>query len=301
MNFKAMSVFCKVVDHGVMAHAAEDLQLTPAAVSKIVGDLEESLGIRLLQRTTRRLQLTEAGMHYYEACVKILQDIEDVHQQFSQLSQEVKGRLKIAAPMSYGLTQLSKVIRDFNRLYPKVSISLHLEDATVNLIEEGYDIAIRIQREMKDSSLVASLFAEFSHHLVCSKSYRKEKGAIQTPDDLKDHRCLAYTHAKQRNRWVMTYRGRTYMHSFEPAVAVNNSLFLKDLMMQGQGLCLLPSFLIEKELKAESVVRVLPHYAFEPAKGWIVYPSRRFHPPAVTRFVEFFCKHNKIPQGAGDL
>lgn len=301
MNFKSMSVFCKVVDHGVMAHAAEDLQLTPAAVSKIVGDLEESLGIRLLQRTTRRLQLTEAGMHYYEACVKILQDIEDVHQQFSQLSQEVKGRLKIAAPMSYGLTQLSAVIREFHGMYPKVSITLHLEDATVNLIEEGYDIAIRIQREMKDSSLVASLFAEYPHHLVCSKSYKKEKGAIQTPDDLKEQRCLAYTHAKQRNRWVMSYRGRTYTHAFEPAVAVNNSLFLKDLMMQGEGIGLLPSFLIERELKAGSVIPVLPQYIFEPAKGWIVYPSRRFHPPAVTRFVEFFCKRNKIPRGAGDL
>lgn len=301
MNIKSMAVFCKVVDKGVMAHAAEDLQMTAAAVSKIIGELEDKLGLRLMQRTTRRLQLTEAGARYYQACVRILQDIDEVHQQFSQLSTEVKGRLKIAAPMSYGLTQLTGLIRDFKRLHPEVEIAMHLEDTTVDLIAEGYDIAIRIQREMKDSTLVGRLFAEFPHYLVCSRSYQKEMGAIKTFDDLAGQRCLAYSNSRQRSRWVMSYRGQTFTHPFQPHIEVNNSLFLKDLMLQGQGICLLPSFLIAKEVKTRKVVHLLPHYSFEPGKGWIVYPSRKFHPPAVTRFVEFFCKRNQIPRGAGDL
>ncbi|HYX38893.1 MAG TPA: LysR family transcriptional regulator [Oligoflexus sp.] len=294
MNIRSMSVFCKVVDKSVMAHAAQELQMTPAAVSKIIGELEEKLGVRLLQRTTRRLQLTEAGTRYYHACVKILQEIDDVHQQFSQLSTEVQGRLRITAPMSYGLTMLANAIRDFKMLHPNVEISLQLEDAAVNLIEEGFDLAIRIQRKMKDSSLVANLFGEFKHYLVCSRAYKDEMGSIRTPEDLGNHRCLAYTNSMHRNRWIFHRNDKSFTHHFQPHIEANSSLFLSELMRQGQGVCLLPSFLIEEAVKRKEVVHLLPQYALESGKGWIVYPSRKFQPPAVTRFVEFFCKRQKI-------
>lgn len=293
MNLRLMSIFCKVVETGVMAHAAGELDMTPAAVTKAIGELEHSLGLRLLNRTTRKMQLTAAGLQYYDACVAVLSQVSEMHSQFSSLASEVKGRLKIVAPMSYGVSNISDVLVAFTKEYPKVDLVVHLEDGPTDLIEEGYDLAIRIQRNMKDSSLIAKSFGEFEIVLVCSKAYMDKNGPIRKPADLKKHRCMSYSNAKHPNRWIFSNDDEQIEHGFTPYIETNSSMLLKNLAEKDKGICYLPSFLIKDELKSGKLVRVLPQYSIGTAKAWIVYPSRKFNPPAVLKFTEFFLNWNR--------
>lgn len=286
MNLRAMAVYCKVAERGVMAQAAHELELTPAAVTKIIAELEHALGVRLINRTTRKLHLTEAGQHYYTACQGLLEQADAMHRQFSSLATQVVGRLKIAAPISFS-TQLSGAIDAFLRAYPQVKLVINFDDKVVDLLDGGYDLAIRIQREMKDSTLVARRFAEFETMLLCASSWYRAHGPIRTPADLKSHPCLAYSNAKTPSRWVMTSRKGRFTHAFQPQIETNNSPFIKQLALAGHGICVMPSFLAEDELASGALVRVLPTYSLGKATGWIVYPGRKLNSPVAARFGEF--------------
>ncbi|WP_065187550.1 LysR family transcriptional regulator [Shewanella woodyi] len=288
MKLKTMNVFCKVVEKGVMAHAADDLNITPAAVSKIISELEESLGTRLLNRTTRKLILTQSGIEYYESCHSIINQINDLHEHFSQLSTELKGELRIAAPTSYGLTDLPQIIAGFQKRFPQISVSINLHDAVTDLIENNYDLAIRIQREMKSSSLIAKAFRSFNHYIVCSKSYYALHSPIENHEDLKQHNCLANSNAFTANRWQLSKNNKIYTHKFIARTEINNSNLIKKLVLDNVGIALLPEFLIEDEIQSGELVQILPDYQLKQATGWLIYPSKKFKRPVVNTFIEYF-------------
>ena len=294
MNLRAVSIYCKVVEKGVMAHAARDLEMTPAAITKAISELEQSLGFRLLNRTTRKLQLTDAGRRYYESCLELLHHADEIQREFSGLATEVRGRLRIAAPMFYGIRYLSEVLNGFMQKYPEVEIVIHLEDRKVDLVEEGYDLAIRIVRDMPDSTMVARAFGEFEGVLVCARNYQKTHGVIQSLADLSHHHCFAYSNARNPNIWSFKHRGAMKEFKFKPRFESNNSSLIKELVLREKGVSIFPSFLVQEELESGKLVRLLPTYSMGTPKGWIVYPSRKFNPAVVTAFAEFFLNwHSK--------
>lgn len=288
MNLKAMAVYCKVVERGVMAHAATELEMTPAAVTRTIAELEQALGVRLINRTTRKLHLTENGREYYEACQLLLEQAAEMHNRFATLSTIPAGRLRMSAPMSFGQHYLPEVLAAFRSEYPAVDIILHLDDRVVDIVEDGFDLAIRIRRNMKDSSLVAKTFAEFEQMIVCAPSFLERHAPISTPGDLKGLDCLAYSLARSPRRWQFRNKsGKALVHGFAPTLEANSSIFLKRVVLNGQGICSLPSFLVEQEIRSGQLVRLLPNWHHGTATGWLVYPGRKLNPPALTCFVDF--------------
>jgi len=288
MNLKAMAVYCKVVERGVMAHAAAELEMTPAAVTRIIAELEQELGVRLINRTTRKLHLTDTGRHYYEACQQLLEQASEMHDRFATLATIPAGRLRISAPMSFGQHYLPDVIAAFRSEYPAVDITLHLDDRVVDLVEEGFDLAIRIRRDMKDSTLVTRVFAEFELMIVCAPSFLERHASISTPGSLKGLDCLSYSLARSPRRWHFRNKaGKAAVHAFIPTLEANSSIFLKRVVLSGQGVCSLPSFLVEQEIRSGQLVRLLPNWHHGTATGWLVYPGRKLNAPALTCFVDF--------------
>lgn len=188
-----MRVFRRVVERGSFSAAAADLDLSNGAVSKHIGQLEGHLGARLLNRTTRRLSLTEAGRTYYERCVRLLDDLDEAERAVRQLHAAPRGRLKISAPMSFGILHLAPALPEFGLRYPEVEVDVVLNDRFVDLIDEGYDVALRIITDLPDSTLVARRFTLVRRVVCAAPAYLERHGVPVTPDDLKRHHCLIYS------------------------------------------------------------------------------------------------------------
>ncbi len=288
MNLRSMEVFCRVVKKGVMARAADELQMTPAAVSRCITELEEALGKKLLSRTTRKMSVTPEGRHYYEQAIQILDGFHKLHDEFETLTSEKKGNVKIAAPMSYGLVQLGPIVSSFKQKYPDVTIEVLLQDSITDIVEQGYDLAIRIRRNMKSTSLIGRKIQEFNHHIVASPERLKGLGKIKTPDDLKKVPCLAYSGSSTPNKWKLQFRKKKYTHTFKPEITVNNSQFLIELAKKGRGVCMVPTFLAKEPLGKGELVELFPDYEKPRACCWLVYPSRKFQRPIVQDFIHHF-------------
>ena len=202
----AMNAFAKVVAAGSYAEAARRMGLTRSAVSKAVMELEQLLGARLLDRTTRRVTPTEAGRAYYERCVAILADVEETEIQISRLHDAPRGVLKINAPMSFGTRYLGVAVADFTGSYPELKIELILNDRVIDPLEEGVDVTVRIG-VLSDSSLIARRLAPARLVLVASPHYLAQAGTPETPEDLAHHRCLTYGHMAATQRWTLMREG----------------------------------------------------------------------------------------------
>ena len=198
----SMSVFVMVVDQGNFSAAAEHLQLSRATVSKHVAALENCLGGRLLNRTTRRISLTEAGKAYYQRCKQILEDVAEAECVVTGFSSEPRGLLRINAPMSFGTKQFADIVATFCQVHPDIDVELSLNDRIVDVIEEGYDLSIRIT-QLKDSSLIARKLAPCHRVLCASPDYLKIHGRPAEPDDLDQHTCLHYAYFEGGKNWIL--------------------------------------------------------------------------------------------------
>ena len=235
----AMQAFAKVVALGSYAEAGRQLGLTRSAVSKGVMELEQILGARLLDRTTRRVSPTEAGLAYYERCVDILARIGETEQQVSRLHDEPRGVLKVNGPMSFGALYLGDAVADFMETYPELKVELVLNDRFIDPIEEGADVTIRIA-SLQDSSLIARKLAPARRRLVASPHYLETHGTPSMPDDLVAHRCLTYGHTTLLQRWQLTTKhGKTFTVPISSMLCSNNGDVLKAAALAGRAL---PSF-----------------------------------------------------------
>ncbi len=272
----AMNAFAKVVAHGSYAEAARALGLTRSAVSKAVMELEQLLGARLLDRTTRRVSPTEAGLSYYERCLDILARVEETELQVSRLHDEPKGVLKINAPMSFGMLYLGDAIAAFMRAYPDLKVEMILTDRFIDPVEEGVDVTIRIA-ELADSSLIARKLAPTRRVVVASPEYLAAHGAPATPDDLTAHRWLGYSATTMLQRW--TYGrpdGTTGSVALTLALCSNNGHILRDAVLAGEGICELPTFLVGCDIAAGRLKVVLPEYARGEIGIHALYTPNRF-------------------------
>jgi DNA-binding transcriptional LysR family regulator len=285
-----MQAFVRVATLGSFSAAARALDLSQTMVTKHVAALEDRLGIKLLHRSTRKLVLTEGGRNYLTACERILAEIEEAEASASLDRIEPRGTLRLNVPLTFGFRQVVPALTEFSRLYPAVSFDLGLADRYVDLMEEGWDLAIRIG-QLKDSSLVARRLAACRTIVCAAPAYLKQHGIPQTPDDLARHNCLAYTlpSAIGANRWTFGTDGDIVV-PIQGNLRANNGDALLAAAVAGQGLVYQPTFIAGDSLREGSLVPVLSNYpTYEPAIH-AVLPSGRQAPAKVRVFVAFLAE-----------
>ena len=255
-----IAVFVRVVERGSFTLAADDLELSRAVVSKYLSRLEERLGARLLHRTTRRLSLTEAGAALFEASRGAIERIEEAEAAVAQLQSEPRGRLRVSAPMSFGILHLGPAMAEFARAYPRVTLDVTLDDRFVNLVEEGIDVAIRIG-VLTDSSLVARKLS-FAKAVACaSPGYLEEHGEPEAPEDLASHNCLIYSYLATANVWrFRAPDGREIPVAVNGTFRINNGIVLAEAAAAGHGILVTPSFYVAPMLRDGRLKRILQRY-----------------------------------------
>ena len=282
----AMRALVKVVASGSYAEAARRLGLTRSAVSKGVMELEQALGARLLDRTTRRVTPTEAGLAYYERCVSILSQIEETEAQVSRLHDEPKGILKVNAPMSFGFLYLGKAIADFMIRFDDLKVELILTDRFVDPLEEGADVTLRIGTPA-DSSLIARRIAPGRLALVASPEYLAKHGTPESPADLINHRCLSYGHTTSMQRWHLTDKGEPISIAIGACLSSNNGDVLRDAAVQGIGIANLPTFIVGDDIATGRLMSVLPENRPADLTIHALYAPNRYLAAKTRVFIDF--------------
>ena len=265
----AMKVFLTVVDSGAFARAAQQLNLSTTAVSRHVAQLEDFLGASLLQRTTRRLSLTETGAAYYERCLQILADVEEAEAQAASAEAQPRGTLRISLPYSFGLRYVSPLLPKFRAQYPELALDVSFADRMVDLVEEGVDMALRITRA-PNTTLVARQLAPVRIVCCASPAYLARHGTPKTPDELREHACLIYSYVGDNWEFTAADGARTGVQVRGPLRA-NAGDVLNDAALAGEGIVLQPTFLVADDLRQGRLIRLFPDYGLESSTAYAVY------------------------------
>ncbi|HEX9881055.1 MAG TPA: LysR family transcriptional regulator [Hyphomicrobium sp.] len=282
----AMNAFAKVVAAGSYAEAARRLGLTRSAVSKAVMELEQILGARLLDRTTRRVTPTEAGRAYYDRCVAILAAVEETEIQISRLHDAPRGVLKINAPMSFGTRYLGSAVADFMARYRELKIELILNDRVIDPLEEGVDVTVRIG-VLTDSSLIARRLAPARLVLAAAPAYLEQHGTPRAPEDLASHRCLTYGHMAATQRWVLQRNGEPISVPVESVLCSNNGDVLRAAALDGNGIVNLPTFLIGPDIAAGRLEVMLSDMPPAALGIYALYAPNRYLAAKTRVFIDF--------------
>ena len=270
-----MNMFIRVVDAGGISRAADQLNLAKSAVSRRLVNLEKHLGLRLLNRTTRTSNMTEAGRSYYERAIKIVNDVTELNTLSKDSNIALKGTINLAAPLSFGLCHLSAAIDSFSKQNPELIINIDFSDRQVDLIEEGLDFAFRIAT-LKDSNLVARKMFPIRHMLCASPDYLKKQGTPKIPGDLKLHQLLHYN-LSGPSIWKLTDKqGRKHTINVSAHMVANNGDFLRDMAVAGHGIVMTPTFISWKEITMGKLVPVLSDYNLPQLNAYAVYPQTRY-------------------------
>ena len=284
---QAMRVFARVVDSGSFTAAAQGLGLSTAQVSRLVSDLESSLSARLLQRTTRRLRLTEVGERYLERCRQILAEVDAATAEASGAHLTPRGRLRVHSFTGMGIQYLVPLAARHARLYPEVNLDLALSQRTPDLLEEGYDVVITHSRELPDSDLVAQRLGAIYSVVCAAPAYLQQHGIPQAPEELDAHRCLRLLDPVYPGDWVFERDGALQVISPGDGFQVNVSEAMVQAAAAGMGICLLPNFVAARALREGSLVRLLPAWRLHERNIYALYSSRRFLDAKIKTWVEF--------------
>ena len=300
MDLNSMTVFARVVEEQGFSAAARRLGLSKSAVSKHVAQLEDRVGARLLHRTTRRLGLTDVGAAFYERCARILAEVEEAELAVSQMSSAPRGTLRVSAPVSFGSRYLAAPIAELALLYPELRIEVVLSDRVVDLVDEGYDVAIRIGR-LADSSLIAKRLCTMPGFIVAAPRYLAKHGTPLGPGDLQQHNCLLYSLSAAGDVYPLREGDRDIAVKVDGRMRANNGDFLMEAVRQGVGLAFMPAFFCGADLRAGTVVEVLSAYRATPGAISAVYPHNRHLSVKVRVFVDFLVAFfAEVPWGVTD-
>lgn len=283
-----ITIFARIVGTGSLSAAARDLGMSPALVSRNLASLESRLGVRLINRTTRSLHLTDEGAAYYETCIRVLAEIEEADAAVSAGRAEPRGVLRVALPASFGNQHVAPLVPRFAERYPDVQLALSLSDRTVNVVEEGFDLAVRIA-DLADSSLAARKLAPNRRVVCASPAYLQKHGTPRAPEELAQHNCVATDFTMN---W--DYRdpdGKPGSVRVSGRYACDNWEVLREWALAGLGIALKSTWDVRRHLEDGSLVSLLPGYSFATDVAiYAVYPHRR-HLPAKTRaFIEFLAE-----------
>jgi DNA-binding transcriptional LysR family regulator len=282
----SLRAFTKVVEHGSFSEAAREMRLSRSAISKYVIDLEQELGVQLLNRTTRSASPTDNGRIYYERCVAILAEIEDADLAVSHLQAEPRGLLRVNAPMSFGTLHLGRAVAQFMERYPELQIELRLSDQQLDTVQEGFDVTIRIA-DLPASSLIVRKIVPARRVLCASPNYLERRGIPRHPKDLRDHDCLSYGHLATGTQWKLTGKDGDHWLQVRWKLCANNAEVLRDAAVHGCGIALLPTFIASSELRSGRLKAILTSYRAPELWVSALYPPTRHISMKVRVFIDF--------------
>lgn len=289
-RFENLKYFIGVVDNGGISAAADQLGVAKSAVSRRLKELETHLRVELFHRTTRRMNLTDTGRSFYDRAVRILDDLHEAELSASQEHQTLRGSLKVALPSSFGLMHMTPAINEFLALHPDIEFDLDFNDRQVDLIEEGFDLAIRIA-DLPDSSLIARRLASIGHVVCASPAYLQEHGTPQHPKELAEHRCLTYNLLKHPDQWAFRQGSSAPMKvKINSHIQASTGHFLRDAAANGHGITYLPTFIAYKQIEEGSLLTVLNDYERITLNAYAVYPPTRHLSQRVRSFVDFLAE-----------
>jgi DNA-binding transcriptional LysR family regulator len=288
-KFLEMKTFAAVVDGGSFVQAADALDMSKPAVSRHVAELEQRLGVRLLQRTTRKLSLTEEGRLFYGRCKTVLADVEVAEEEITSQSIAVKGLIKVNVPVSFGLLELAPLWPDFMSKYPDVELDITLADRMVDLVEEGYDIAVRIAR-LPNSSLISRRLASTRPVLCASPAYLKKHGKPMHPSELADHAVLSYSLLATGDQWSFDGPEGHVSVTVKPVMRTNSGDTCIAAARKHKGVVLQPSFMVNADLQSGALLELMPSYRSIEFGIFAVYPTRQYVSPKVRALIDFLAK-----------
>jgi len=289
-RLEAMRTLVAVVDSGGISAAAERLDVAKSAVSRRIAELEEHLGAQLLRRTTRTVQLTDTGRSFYERCLGILADVEEAESAVRQEHGALRGRLRVAMPLSFGVLHLAPAVIAFLERHPDVELDLDLNDRQVDVLQEGFDVAVRIA-DLADSSLIARRLTTVRLLPCASPGYLQRHGAPRTPEDLAGHRCLVYSNAPDGAAWqYRTPAGEPRQVRVGVRLQANNGDLARQLALAGEGIALAPTFIVYRELARGELVPLLQEWRWPQFNAYALYPPTRHLSRRVRAFVDFLAE-----------
>jgi len=284
-----MSVFVRIVEAGGIGKAADQLGMAKSGISRRLVALETRLGVPLINRTTRSSSLTTIGREYYERAVKLIGDVSELDTLATDEGASLEGQLRLAAPLSFGLTHLSPAIDIFMREHPGLAINIDFSDRQVDLVEQGVDLAIRIA-DLKDSSLHARRICPIRLLLCASPFYLEKHGSPGKPTDLKAHQILGYNLGRGNTIRLGNRNGDEHLVHTSTRMTANNGDFLHDMALAGHGIVALPTFIVWQSLAAKKLVPVLESYTPPDLNAWAVYPQTRYLSQRARRFIDFIAE-----------
>lgn len=291
-----MMIFARAVREGGFSAAARALDLTPSAISKQISRLEDRLGMRLLNRTTRRITLTEEGREFYERCIRVAAEIEEAEQWVMESQGAVRGTLRVAATVAFAKHHVLPLIPEFLERYKDLRVHLEVTDRFVDLVEEGTDVAIRFSEQLTDPSLVARRLAVNRRVICAAPSYVEHYGAPQTPEELLKHNCLRLYTVSTFNEWEFDGPNGARILDVPGNFETNSADALYHAALAGVGIARLSTFLVGPDIKAGRLVRLLPECEHEKSSILAVFPQRRHLSPKVRAFIDFLVeKFTPVP------
>lgn len=293
-KIQEMSSFVAVVDAGSFVGAAHATGVSKAAVSRHVGELEKRLGVRLLQRTTRRLSLTEEGRLFFERAKELLESIDEAESQLTSRSGEASGLLRVNAPLTFGALHLAPLWAPFADAHPKVSLDITLSDRIVDVVEEGYDLAIRIT-SIADSTLITRKLASTRMVLCASPVYLERHGTPAHPRDLARHAVISYTYWSTRDEWHFTRPGGDASVRIHSRIHTNNGDTCRRAALAHHGIILQPDFIVGQDLRRGDLVEIMPGWRSVEVGIHAVYPSRKHLPLKTRRLIDFLADALRAP------
>ena len=293
-RFLEMQTFNAVVDAGSFVKAADALAMSKAAVSRYVVDMETRLGVRLLHRTTRRLSLTDEGQIFYIRSKELLAELAEAEDEITSRSEAATGLLRINAPFTFGVLHLAPLWGGFRAQHPHVKLEVTLADRLVDLVEEGYDVAIRIAR-LENSTLVSKKLASTRMVLCASPQYLKLHGTPMHPSELVDHAVISYSYWSTKDEWHFTGPLGAVSVKTNPCIHTNNGDTCRAAALANQGVILQPSFLVGDDLAAGTLVELMPEFRSLELGIYAVYPTRKHVSPKVRALLDFLTHHFSQP------
>jgi DNA-binding transcriptional LysR family regulator len=285
-RFLEMKVFAAVVDAGSFTAAAQALEMSKAAVSRYVGDLEERLGLRLLQRTTRKLSPTTEGEIFHARCRELLDNLDEAEAEITARSGEASGLLKVNVPVTFGVMYLANLWPALLSRHPKLALDITLSDRVVDLVEDGFDLAVRIG-QLPSSSLIVRRLASTRLVLCASPGYLRKRGAPQRPQELLQHDIISYSMLSMGEQWTFTGPDGEASVKVVPRVRTNSGDTCRAAALQDQGIILQPTFMVGSDLAAGTLCEIMPAYRSVELGVYAVYPSRKFVSPRVRVAIDF--------------
>lgn len=281
-KLRALQLFVRLADLGSFTRVAEQTNTSKSMISKEISRLEDTLGARLLHRSTRNVQLTHVGVGYLQRAREILEKLDDADNFVQDLQEQPRGKLKINAPMALGITDLSALFADFMQAYPDIELDIHLGDENVDLVERGFDLGFRASSRPVDSNYVGRPLTRFNYRVCVGPEYLNKHPAINLPRDLKEHNCFIYSYFQGKNIWPIEDGV-----AIKGTLRVNSTVFMMEAIKRNQGIGFIPDFVCRDAIEKGEVVEVLADSEKSKLTLYALYPARHFVPAKLVQCIEF--------------